>query len=47
VAGYEDWSEGLAQTQLSSRLFDHLVSLCKKRRRKIDAECLGGFEVND
>src|ERR1700680_110323 len=32
---------------LTTRLFDHLVGAAKQRKRKRNAECLGGLHVED
>jgi hypothetical protein len=39
-------STGLARTKTSA-LFDHLVSAGEQSGRHGEAECLGGFEIND
>jgi uncharacterized protein YjbJ (UPF0337 family) len=37
----------MVQAQSSSGFFDNVVRMFEKPKRKIDAECPGGFQVND
>jgi hypothetical protein len=36
-----------ANCGIAKGLFDHIVGAELKRRRHVDADCLGGFEIDD